>query len=135
MNSQRRSLSGKLSHDVFTINIVEAQPREIQNYLTAEGRSPFQEWLDSLRDIKAKVRIEKRLERVALGNLGDYRSVGEGVYELKIDYGPGYRVYFGQVGSTIVLLLCGGVKSTQEQDILRAKEYWRDYERSENPKK
>ncbi len=135
MNFRGRSLSGKLSHDVFTINIVEAQPREIQNYLTAEGRSPFQEWLDSLRDIKAKVRIEKRLERVALGNLGDYRSVGEGVYELRVDYGPGYRVYFGQIGSIIVLLLCGGDKSTQEQDILKAKEYWRDYERSENPKK
>jgi putative addiction module killer protein len=114
---------------------VEAQPREIRNYLTAEGRSPFQEWLDSLRDMKARVRIEKRLERVALGNLGDYRSVGQGVYELKIDYGPGYRVYFGQIGSILVLLLCGGDKSTQEQDILRAKEYWRDYERSENSKK
>jgi putative addiction module killer protein len=114
---------------------VEAQPKEIRNYLTAEGRSPFQEWLDSLRDIKARVRIEKRLERVALGNLGDYRSVGEGVCELKIDYGSGYRVYFGQVGLTIVLLLCGGDKSTQEQDIIKAKEYWRDYERSENPKK
>ncbi len=114
---------------------MEAQPKEIRNYLTAEGRSPFQEWLDSLRDIKARVRIEKRLERVALGNLGDYRSVGEGVCELKIDYGSGYRVYFGQVGLTIVLLLCGGDKSTQEQDIIKAKEYWRDYERSENPKK
>lgn len=114
---------------------MEAQPREIQNYLTREGRSPFQEWLNSLRDMKARVRIEKRLERVSLGNLGDYRSLGEGVYELKIDYGPGYRIYFGQRGSTIVLLLCGGDKSTQEQDILRAKEYWRDYERSENPKK
>jgi putative addiction module killer protein len=130
-----RSLSSKLSHDVFTINLVEAQPREIRNYLTAEGRSPFQEWLDSVRDMKARVRIEKRLERVALGNLGDYRSVGQGVYELKIDYGPGYRVYFGQIGSILVLLLCGGDKSTQEQDILRAKEYWRDYERSENSKK
>ena len=114
---------------------MEAQPREIQNYLTADGRSPFQEWVDSLRDIKARVRIEKRLERVARGNLGNYAGVGEGVYELKIDYGPGYRVYFGQVGSTIVLLLCGGDKSTQEQDILRAKQYWRDYGRSENPKK
>ncbi len=114
---------------------MEAQPKEIRNYLTAEGRSPFQEWLDSLRDIKARVRIEKRLERVALGNLGNYRSVAEGVCELKIDYGSGYRVYFGQVGLTIVLLLCGGDKSTQEQDIIKAKEYWRDYERSENPKK
>jgi putative addiction module killer protein len=114
---------------------VEAQPREIRNYLTAEGRSPFEEWLDALRDIRAIDKIEKRLKRVALGNLGDYRSVGEGVYELRIDYGPGYRVYFGQIGSVILLLLCGGDKTTQEQDILRAKEYWRDYERSENPKK
>jgi putative addiction module killer protein len=65
--------------------------------------------------------IEKRLQRVKFGNLGDYRSVGEGVCELKIDYGPGYRIYFGQIGLTIVLLLCGGDKSTQEQDILRAK--------------
>ncbi len=114
---------------------MEAQPREIRNYLTAEGRSPFEEWLDALRDTRAIDKIEKRLKRVALGNFGDYRSVGEGVYELRIDYCPGYRVYFGQVESTIVLLLCGGDKSTQEQDILRAKEYWRDYERSENPKK
>ena len=114
---------------------MEAQPREIQNYLTAEGRSPFEEWLDVLRDTRAIDKIEKRLKRVASGNLGDYAGVGEGVYELRIDYGPGYRVYFGQIGSIIVLLLCGGDKSTQKQDILRAKEYWRDYERSENPKK
>ncbi len=114
---------------------MEAQPREIQNYLTADGRSPFEEWLDSLRDTRAIDKIEKRLKRVASGNLGDYAGVGEGVYELRIDYGSGYRVYFGQIGLIIVLLLCGGDKSTQKQDILRAKEYWRDYERSENPKK
>ncbi|GAB4194869.1 MAG: hypothetical protein Fur006_40860 [Coleofasciculaceae cyanobacterium] len=64
--------------------------------------------------------------------MGDYRSVGEGVYELRIDYGPGYRVYFGQVGTTIVLLLCGGDKSTQVADIRKAKEYWADYEKREN---
>jgi putative addiction module killer protein len=114
---------------------VEAQPREIQNYLTAEGRSPFEEWLSSLRDTRVRSTIRNRLKRVEAGNLGDYRSVGEEVFELKIDYGPGYRVYFGQIRSTIVLLLCGGDKSTQEQDIVRAREYWRDYERSENPKK
>ncbi|GET40775.1 type II toxin-antitoxin system RelE/ParE family toxin [Microseira wollei] len=114
---------------------MEAQPREIQNYQTADGRSPFEEWLGSLRDLKTTVKIEKRLQRVKLGNLGDYRSVGEGVCELKIDYGPGYRVYFGKIGSTIVLLLCGGDKSTQEQDILKAKEYWKDYERRENTNK
>lgn len=111
---------------------MEAQPRQIQNYLTADGRSPFVEWLGSLRDTQARAKIRNRLRRVELGNLGNYRSVGEGVCKLKIDYGPGYRVYFGQIGSTIVLLLCGGDKSTQEQDILKAKEYWRDYERREN---
>ncbi|MFB8791514.1 MAG: type II toxin-antitoxin system RelE/ParE family toxin [Potamolinea sp.] len=114
---------------------MEAQPREIQNYLTAEGRNPFEEWLDSLRDTRAVDKIEKRLKRVGSGNLGDYRSVGEGVCELKIDYGPGYRVYFGQIGSTIVLLLCGGDKSTQEQDIIKAREYWRDYERRKDANK
>lgn len=114
---------------------MKVQPREIQNYLTVDGRSPFEEWLDSLRDTRARAKIKNRLKRVELGNLGDYRSVGAGVYELKIDYGPGYRVYFGQVGSIIVILLCGGEKSTQKQDILRAKEYWRNYERRENANK
>lgn len=114
---------------------MEAQPREIQNYLTIDGRSPFEEWLDSLRDIRAISQIDNRLRRVKLGNLGDYRSVGEGVFELRIDCGPGYRIYFGQVGKTIVLLLCGGDKSTQAQDIGKAKEYWKDYERRENANK
>jgi putative addiction module killer protein len=114
---------------------VEAQPREIQNYLTADERSPFEDWLDSLRDMKAISKINNRLRRVKLGNFGDYRSVGEGVCELRIDYGPGYRVYFGQIGTTIILLLCGGDKSTQAQDIRKAHEYWRDYERRENTDK
>jgi putative addiction module killer protein len=107
---------------------VEAQPREIQNYRTPDGKSPFAEWLDCLKDMQAIVKIEKRLKRVRLGNLGNYRTVGKGVCELKIDYGPGYRIYFGQIGSKLILLLCGGDKSTQEQDILTAKEYWRDYD-------
>ncbi|KAF3887029.1 MULTISPECIES: type II toxin-antitoxin system RelE/ParE family toxin [Nostocales] len=108
---------------------MEAQPREIQDYLTSEGRSPFAEWLEALRDIQARAKIRNRLKRVESGNLGNYRSVGEGVCELKVDYGPGYRVYFGQIGTTIVLLLCGGDKSTQEQDINKAREYWKDYEK------
>jgi putative addiction module killer protein len=106
---------------------MEAQPRDIQRYVTPDGRIPITEWLDSLRDRKARNKIRVKIQRVEEGNLGDYRSVGEGVYELRIDYGPGYRVYFGQVGSTIVLLLCGGDKSTQDRDIRTAKEYWTDY--------
>ena len=71
--------------------------------------------------------IRKRLNRVRMGNLGDCRSVGDGVKELRIAFGPGYRVYFGEDGETIVVLLCGGDKSSQEADIRRAKEYWIDY--------
>lgn len=75
---------------------MEVQPREIQRYITSDGRVPFTEWLDSMRDLKARVRIELRIDRASQGNLGDYRSIGEGVFEFRIDYGPGYRVYFGQ---------------------------------------
>ena len=73
-----------------------------------------------------------RLERIKLGNLGDFRSVGEGVCELRIDYGPGYRVYFGRIGNIIVILLLGGDKSTQNRDIKKAIEYWIDYRSQEN---
>ncbi len=111
---------------------MEASPKEIRRYTTSDSTIPYAQWLNSLRDNKAISRIEKRIKRVSLGNLGDYRSVGEGVGELRIDYGPGYRVYFGQVGTTIVLLLCGGDKSTQAEDIRKAKEYWADYEKREN---
>jgi putative addiction module killer protein len=111
---------------------MEVQPKEIRRYITPDGRNPFAEWLNSLRDLSAVVKIEQRLDRVRLGNLGNSKSVGEGVCELKIDFGPGYRVYFGQFGSTIVLILCGGDKSTQQQDIRKAKEYWKEYEEREN---
>jgi putative addiction module killer protein len=90
------------------------------------------EWLNSLKDVKGKAKIKERLKRVRLGNLGDYRSLGEGVFELRINYGPGYRVYFGQVGEIIVLLLCGGDKSSQEKDIRKAQEYWIDYRSQDN---
>ena len=110
---------------------MEAQPREIRTYITENGQSPFEQWLESFRDIRAKARIDNRLRRVRLGNLGDYKSLGAGVYELRIDYGPGYRIYFGQIGSTIIILLCGGDKSSQTQDIRKAKDYWADYERHE----
>jgi len=77
--------------------------------------------------MRVRALIRKRLNRVRMGNLGDCRSVGDGVKELRIAFGPGYRVYFGEDGETIVVLLCGGDKSSQEADIRRAKEYWIDY--------
>ena len=111
---------------------MNTQPREIKNYLTVDGKNPFDNWFDFLRDRRAKAKIRARLDRVEDGNLGDYKSVGEGVFELRIDYGPGYRIYFGQEGSKIILLLCGGDKSTQIQDIRKAKEYWEDYRSRDN---
>ena len=108
---------------------MEATPRTLRIYVTAEGREPFSEWLASLPDISARAKIRVRLDRVSLGNLGDCHGVGDGVQELRIDYGPGYRVYFGHVGATIVLLLCGGDKSTQTKDIEAAKRYWSEYRR------
>lgn len=111
---------------------MKAQPREIQNYLREDGTSPFEEWLNALKDTNAKAKIRARLKRVSLGNLGDYKSVGESICELRIDCGSGYRIYFRQIGSAIVLLLCGGDKSTQDQDILKAKEYWAQYEKRQS---
>jgi putative addiction module killer protein len=108
---------------------VEATPKELQIYVTANGQSPFREWLTSFRDAKARAKIRVRLDRVSLANMGDCHGVGDGVQELRIDHGPGYRVYFGQLGSTIVLLICGGDKSTQTKDIDPAKQYWNDYRR------
>jgi putative addiction module killer protein len=110
---------------------MEVQPRELKIYLTLDGKSPFEEWLNSVRDKKTQSIIDNRLRKVRLGNLGDYKSVGKGVFELRIDYGSGYRIYFGQLGKIIILLLCGGDKSTQKQDINKAIEYWIDYENRE----
>ena len=104
-------------------------PRQIREYLTENGMSPFAEWLHNLKDRQARAKIRVRLDRLALGNPGDIKSLGSSLAELRIDYGPGYRVYFGQEGESIVLLLCGGAKKTQHKDILLAHTYWQDYKR------
>lgn len=102
-------------------------PKEVLAYRTRDGIVPFNEWLNDVGDRKAVARILARLARVGQGNLGDCKGVGEGVSELRVDYGPGYRVYFAQKGQRLIVLLCGGDKRTQERDIQRAKLYWRDY--------
>jgi putative addiction module killer protein len=108
---------------------VESFPYAISYYLTETGDKPFKEWLDGLKDIVARQKIRIRLDRVRLGNLGKNRSVGEGIYELKIEYGPGYRVYYGLDKKTVVLLLLGGDKSSQKKDIDQARTYWEDHKR------
>jgi putative addiction module killer protein len=86
----------------------------------------YARWLDNLRDIRARARVLARVERLASGNPGDVKSVGEGVSEMRIDYGPGYRVYFTRRGNEIVILLVGGDKSTQNADIKTAQELARN---------
>jgi len=87
----------------------------------------FMQWIRRLRDSRAKFRIYTRIERLAEGNPGDVRPVGEGVSEMRIDYGPGYRVYYKDIGREIVVLLCGGDKTTQQADIIEAQKIARSY--------
>ena len=96
----------------------------LEYYADEKGKEPFRDWLYGLRDRAAFARITVRLDRVELGNFGLCKSFGNGVFELKIDYGPGYRVYCAISGKTVVLLLLGGDKSTQVKDIETAKSYW-----------
>jgi len=100
---------------------------EIHEYIAPDGSSPFGEWLLNLRDRKAKAKILTRLDRVAAGNLGDHKYLRDGVYELRLTYGKGIRIYYGKEADAIILLLCGGDKSTQSRDIKKAVEYWQEH--------
>ncbi len=104
-----------------------APVREIQYYRSPNGKEPFTKWFESIRDKNTQNRIDKRLARLEDGNFGDYQSVGGGVFELRLHFGPGYRIYFGQIDKELVLLLCGGDKASQARDIKLAKTYWREY--------
>lgn len=106
---------------------------EIRTYLTADGRSPVDEWLASLRDVQARARIRARLVRVQAGNFGDFKPLQDGVQELRIDHGPGYRVYVSRQGSVVVLLLCGSDKSKQASEIKRAMAYLDDWRKQGEP--
>jgi putative addiction module killer protein len=105
---------------------MESRPRKIQIYEGADGERPFETWFNSLQPLRAKTSIAARLDRVERGVLGDWKSVQDGVCELRVHDGPGYRVYFGFDGDVIVLLR-GGTKSTQSRDIKKAVRCWGDY--------
>ena len=131
--------SGQINLRIFNIDILyptgyaylggslEAIQRELVIFLDRAGKAPFEIWLIGLKDVQGRAVIRKRLNRVRLGNLGDAKSVGGGVMELRVDFGPGYRVYFGEDGPRIVVLLCGGDKSSQSKDIENAKSFWAEY--------
>jgi len=100
---------------------------ELRRYLTASGKDVFGEWLAVLRDIRTRAKIVTRIDRLSAGNFGDCKVLRGGLSELRIDWGPGYRVYYALVGKECVLLLCGGGKRKQSSDIKRALEYLKDY--------
>lgn len=100
---------------------------QLFRYRAIDDREPFTEWLKSLRSRQAKARILVRLERLATGNFGDCKPCREGVKELRINYGQGYRIYFAQIGQSAILLLAGGDKRTQDADIAEAVSYLRDF--------
>ncbi len=101
--------------------------KTLVSYTDSNGKCPFEDWLNSMRNIKARANVRSRLARVRLGNFGNCEPVGSGVLELKIYFGPGYRVYFAIENQEIVVLLCGGDKGTQSNDIQKAKAYWEDW--------
>jgi len=100
---------------------------ELRRYLTASGRDVFGEWLSELRDVRARAKIVARIDRLSVGNFGDCKALRGGLFELRIDWGAGYRVYYALAGKACVLLLCGGDKRKQSFDIKRALEYLKDY--------
>jgi putative addiction module killer protein len=100
---------------------------EVRHYVSRAGEDVFDDWLTELADARAQAKIATRIDRLAAGNFGDCKPLRQGVCELRIDWGPGYRVYYAMVGKVCVLLLCGGDKRKQSADIERAIEYLSDF--------
>jgi putative addiction module killer protein len=102
---------------------------EMRYYVAADGRQPFAEWFAELESV-ARAKVTRAIIRLEQGNFSSVKSVGEGVFEYRIDFGPGYRVYFGQDGPMLVILLTGGTKKRQQRDIDAAHTYWQNYKQS-----
>ena len=105
----------------------------VRVYTTPDGRCPFDDWTLTLKDVRARAKIRARIARLRDGNFGDAKPIGEDVQELRVHYGPGYRIYFARQGRAVLLLLCAGDKQTQPRDIARAKRYWRAHRNADNP--
>ena len=101
----------------------------ILSYVTPEGKDVYKEWADGLRDTRARFAVDRRLRRVEEGNFGDHKYLIDGIWELRIDFGPGYRVYYGLRGAEVVVVLCAGDKGSQQRDIDRAVAYWAQVEK------
>jgi putative addiction module killer protein len=99
---------------------------EIRQYVTSDGKRPFRMWL-SMLDTTTRQRVQRRILRLELGNLGDHKALLDGLWELRLAFGPGYRIYFGKDSEASVVLLLGGSKASQRQDIWKARRFWRDH--------
>ena len=108
-----------------------AEEKEVIFFEDSRGKRPFLVWLKKL-DSVTQARVEQRILRISLGNYGEHRALKDGINELKLKFGSGYRVYFGEDGKKVMVLLVGGDKKTQSKDIERAKEYWKEYEEGKN---
>jgi putative addiction module killer protein len=106
---------------------MEVATRRLRYFRTQNGRAPFWDWLDGMKDRTGQAGVLTRLDRLEDGNFGDHRSVGGGVIELRLQLGPGYRIYLGKDGPVLIILLCGGDKKTQARDIGKARMYWKLY--------
>lgn len=105
----------------------EAKSKQVVVHMDDKGNEPYLDWLTKLRNGQTRKRIAQRVARMASGNYGDFKSLKDGVFELRLSFGAGYRVYFGEQGDRVVILLMGGDKSTQNKDIEKAKEIWKEY--------
>ena len=103
---------------------VKIKERLVEYFYTPSGKAPAKEWLNSIKDKLTQAILYKRIRQASLGNFGDHKSVGTGVFEMRIDYGPGFRIYYGIHNDEVILLLMGGSKRTQVNDIEKAKTYW-----------
>jgi putative addiction module killer protein len=106
-----------------------SRKRILEEYQTSGGSVPYLEWLHAVKDGQTRAVIRNRVDRLEEGNPGHWKSVGHGIYELKIHFGSGFRVYFAEYGPILIILLCGGDKKTQQKDIQNAQKYWSDYRR------
>ena len=104
---------------------------EIELYKTTSGQCPFDDWFKNIQEMHTRAKILTRLDRLKLGNFGDCKSLGDRIAELRIYYGPGIRIYYSKIGRKVILLLCGGDKSSQAKDINKAKKYLKEYQSRE----
>jgi len=109
------------------LRLMRSIPRIIKGYVAPDGSEPFEEWLDNLSDQSTRAQIDTRVDRMREGNFGDSKSLGGGLFELRLHFDGGYRVYYGKIKKIVVILLCGGIKRTQRRDIKKAGEYWAEF--------